>query len=202
MLLPGADLALVERVEARLLERFWGRSVAELAQVSFQEMRAVVGELRALLYAMPFQIPEDLILLGRTTGILSGLCTGLDRDFNAWPQMVPFARRLMAEDAAPIWEGVMDKLGAFGRALFAVPRQAENVLTRLEKGEMVLRMPALEEQASRLELTMRRLLGSVVFAGCLLSGAQLLSAGYTAAAGLLLAGAIVALIWVLCAKRA
>src|SRR4029453_3414011 len=69
VLLPGADLALLERVEARLLARFWGKSIGELAQVGFQEMREVVVELRELLYTLPFQIPEDLILLGRTLGI-------------------------------------------------------------------------------------------------------------------------------------
>jgi predicted unusual protein kinase regulating ubiquinone biosynthesis (AarF/ABC1/UbiB family) len=188
-------------VEARLLERFWGQSIGQLADVGFQEMREVAGELREVLYDLPFQIPEDLILLGRTLGIVSGMCAGLDRDFNPWIQLQPFARRLVAEDAAPIWEVYMDKLGAVGRALFSVPRQAESVLKQIEKGEMVLRMPALEEQAARLELTVRRLAGGVVFAGFLLSGVLLVMASRPWAASPLLVGAAVALGWVVFAGR-
>jgi len=201
VLLPEADLALLERVEARLLERFWGQSIGQLADVSFQEMRDVAGEFRTLLYDLPFQIPEDLILLGRTLGIVSGMCAGLDRDFNPWAQLQPFARRLIAEDTAPIWEVYMEKLGALGRALFSVPRQAESVLKQMEKGEMVLRMPALEEQAARLELTVRRLTGGVVFAGFLLSGVLLVMAARPWVAAPLLVGAAVSLGWVMLAGR-
>ena len=46
---------------------------------------------------LPFQAPEALNLLGRTTAILSGMCASLDQDFNAWSQVVPFARRVVTE---------------------------------------------------------------------------------------------------------
>jgi predicted unusual protein kinase regulating ubiquinone biosynthesis (AarF/ABC1/UbiB family) len=202
MLLPGADLALLERVEARLLERFWGKTIGELNQVSLQEVREITVEFKELLYTLPFQVPEDLILLGRTTAILSGMCASLDREFNAWSQVVPFARRLMAEDASPLWETYLGKLTGLGRALFSVPRRADNVLTKIDRGELLLRVPVLEEQAARVELTLRRLTGGVIFAASLMSGIHLADIGHVQAARLLLGTAAVALGWVVLARRA
>jgi predicted unusual protein kinase regulating ubiquinone biosynthesis (AarF/ABC1/UbiB family) len=200
MLLPGADLALLERVEARLLERFWGKSIGELNQVSLNEVREVIGELKELLYTMPFQVPEDLILLGRTTAILSGMCASLDRDFNAWGQFVPFGRRLMAEDAAPLWETFADKIGGLGRALLSVPKQADSVLAKVDRGELVLRVPELVEQVARVELTLRRLTGGIVFAACLVGGIQM-GEGHPRVGRMLLGVATLALGYVLLARR-
>jgi predicted unusual protein kinase regulating ubiquinone biosynthesis (AarF/ABC1/UbiB family) len=201
MVLPGADLALIERVLTRLLDRFWGKTIGELADASFDEVRRVVGEFRELLYTLPFQVPEDFILLGRTMGILSGMCAGLDRDFNPWPQFVPFVRRLIAENGPSLWEGYMQKLGGVVRALFAVPKQAESVLAQIEKGELVLRVPELEAQAARLELTLRRLTDGVVFGAFLLGGVQLAHTGPWWGAAALLTGAAIALAWMLLTGR-
>ena len=201
MVLPGADLALLERVETRLLDRLWGKSIGELQRIEMQEVGQIVGEFRELLYTMPFQVPEDLILLGRTMGILSGMCAGLDRDFNPWVQGRPFAARLIAEEASPLWEVYMEKLGGVVRSLFAVPKQAESVLSQIEKGELVLRVPELEVQAARLELAVKRLAGGVVFGAFLLGGVQLVLAERPWSAALLLGGAAVSLAWVLLAGR-
>ena len=46
-------------------------------------------------YELPFQVPENLILLGRCLGILSGICTGLDPDFNVWTSVVPYTQKLV-----------------------------------------------------------------------------------------------------------
>ena len=63
VLLPSADLALLERAEAKVFERFWGKSMTELRQMGFEQLREFTREFRGLIYTMPFQIPEDLILL-------------------------------------------------------------------------------------------------------------------------------------------
>jgi len=201
MILPGADLALLERVLTRILDRFWGKNVAELNKVGFDELQEVIGEARALLYAMPFQIPQDLILLGRTVGILSGMCAGIHPEFNPWPHFVPFARRLVAEDAPSLVEGYVQKLGDVVRTLFAVPKQAETVLTRMEKGELVLRVPELEVRAERVEIALRQLTGGVVFAAFLITGVALNVVGHPRSGIALLVGAALSLGWVLLLAR-
>ena len=42
---------------------------------------------------LPFQLPENLLLLGRTVAILSGMCTGLDPEFNLWTSIAPYAEQ-------------------------------------------------------------------------------------------------------------
>ncbi len=39
------------------------------------------------MYTMPFQFPQNLLMLGRTVAIFSGMCTGLNPDFNLWAQL-------------------------------------------------------------------------------------------------------------------
>jgi len=51
-----------------------------------------------LLFEMPFQIPQNLLLLGRCLGILSGLCSGLDNQFNVWTNIGPYAQKLVAAE--------------------------------------------------------------------------------------------------------
>jgi predicted unusual protein kinase regulating ubiquinone biosynthesis (AarF/ABC1/UbiB family) len=57
MLLPGADLALLERANQQMFDRFWGKSMNELQQVDMSEMVNFAIEFRDLLYGLPFQVP-------------------------------------------------------------------------------------------------------------------------------------------------
>jgi predicted unusual protein kinase regulating ubiquinone biosynthesis (AarF/ABC1/UbiB family) len=201
VLLPHADLALLERMEAKVFERFWGRSMSELRQLGPQQMGEFAREFRGLLYTLPFQIPEDLILLGRTLAILSGMCTGLDPNFNVWNAVAPFAQKLIAEEAASGWEFWLGELEALARSLLALPRRTEAVLGQLERGEAAVRVPQLTEQVGRLELAVRRMVGGVIFAALLVGGVQLYLAGQMLFGGALFAGAALALGWVVFSGR-
>ncbi len=63
----------------------------ELRSVDHREMHQFAMQFRDLMYEMPFQLPHNLLLLGRTVAILSGMCTGLNPQFNLWDQLVPYA---------------------------------------------------------------------------------------------------------------
>ena len=80
VLLPNADLDLLERATNRVFERFWGKTVPELKNMHQQEAVEFVQDFGDLLYEMPFQIPQHLLLLARCVGILSGICTGLTKN--------------------------------------------------------------------------------------------------------------------------
>ena len=106
ILLPGADLHLLEKATRRVFERFWGKSTTEMVSLGQQEAVAFAKEFGELLYELPFQVPENLILLGRCVGILSGICTGLNPDFNVWTSVMPYASRLIEARAAKAGEGL------------------------------------------------------------------------------------------------
>jgi hypothetical protein len=79
--------------------------------------------------------------------------------------------------------------------VLALPKQAEAVLSKLNRSELSLQVPRVEEQLGRLELTMRRLAGAVISASSLLGAVQLYVSGQITASAWLAAGALVALIW-------
>ncbi len=201
VLLPGADLALIEKMEAKVFERFWGMTMGELRAISYDEIRELTREFRDVMFAMPFQVPQDLILLGRTVAILSGMCTGLDPQFNLWEGLAPFAEQLLKEEELSRWDILREGLERFARALFDLPMRVDAVIGRIERGDVAVQTPQLAENIARLEFSVRRLLGAVVFAGALFSGAQFYLGGERGLGGVLLAIAGAALVWVMITKR-
>ena len=201
VLLPNADLDLLEKAEARLFEQFWGKSMSELREVDIVAMRAFYREFGELLYSLPFQIPEDLILLGRTAAILSGMCTGLDPEFNFWGSLEPFVQKLLADEALSGWRYWATELEILVRTLVALPKRTDAMLSKMEQGKLEVRTPELSRQMARLELGLRRVMGSVLFTAFLLGGIQLYLADRIWPSAGLLAGAVALLIWVLTARR-
>lgn len=197
VLLPGADLSLLEKAEAEAFSRFWGKNMTELSNISLDEIHAFASQFRQLIYTLPFQIPEDLILLGRTVGILSGMCTGLDPNFNVWEAISPFARKLIAQEAASQRETWGDTLMALLRKLATIPQRTELMLEKIERGDLIVRDPELTEHVKKVEKAFNRTASAVIFAAFFISGVQLLMAGQPAAGWTLISLAGITLLWTL-----
>jgi predicted unusual protein kinase regulating ubiquinone biosynthesis (AarF/ABC1/UbiB family) len=195
ILLPGADLKMLEDAEEEAFRRFWGKSMQELRQIDIHEISEFAFQFRKLIYTLPVQIPQDLILLARSIGILSGMCTGLDPQFNVWVGIVPFAQELIAEEAALSPQKLLESLGDIARKALNYPRRIEHLLGMMEHGELVVRDPHLTVEVRRLEAALQRATGAVVFATLLLAGVQVNRAGFTDISYVLLGGAGIALIW-------
>jgi hypothetical protein len=109
--------------------------------------------------------------------------------------LTPFAKALVEEDASFNWRTLVGEAWDFAAATLALPRQAEAVLGKLNRSELALRIPNVEEQLGRLELTMRRVMGAVIGAAAVLGAVQLYVAGHRTAGAWLAAGAVMALLW-------
>ncbi|PWH18796.1 MAG: ABC transporter [Anaerolineae bacterium] len=172
VILPGADLKLIEEAEAQLFERYWGMNMRQLTQISHAEMMRFALQFRQLLYEMPFQIPHNLLLLGRTVAILSGMCTGLDPNFNVWFQLQPYAEKLLADEVASNWRNWLTEAGEWLRLLLALPSRADRFLQLAESGKLTVQTPLLEERFARVERGLQRLyyawVGGVFFLGGIL----------------------------------
>jgi len=201
VLLPSADMELLERAEAEAFDRFWGMNMTELTQISPREIREFASEFRELLFEMPFQVPHDIIFLARTVGILSGMCTGLDPDFNLWNHLVPFAKKLIAEEAKPTSAILLAEAEALVRSLISVPRKMDSMLSKMERGNIAVRAPEVTRQVEHLERAIQRVAGSIVFSALLLAGIQLSLAGQSTFGLILLIGSGISLLWVLLAGR-
>jgi predicted unusual protein kinase regulating ubiquinone biosynthesis (AarF/ABC1/UbiB family) len=197
MLLPGADLKLIEQAEAQVFDRFWGMSMSELRRTDPAELRKFAHQYRDLIFSMPFQVPNNLIMLGRTVAILSGMCTGLDPDFNVWNQMAPYARKLFAQEARTGIGDWLEELGEMLQNLIALPSQGSRVLTLMERGGLIVQTPHVSREMRSLTRAVDRLTAGVIFFGLLMGGVLLYNAGSIAYGQWMWVGAFVALIWIL-----
>jgi predicted unusual protein kinase regulating ubiquinone biosynthesis (AarF/ABC1/UbiB family) len=167
-LLPGADLELLKKAANELFDRFWGKSMTELQQTDMGEMVEFAYQFRDLMYDLPFQIPQDIIFLGRAVGILSGMCTGLYADFNVWESLAPYGKKLLADEGLGSVDKILDEIGKYARRLLSLPARAETLLGKLERGELATRDPELVHQVTRLTGAVNKLVASIVFAAMLL----------------------------------
>ena len=98
VLLPSADLKLIEMASMQVFDRFGGMSMSDLREIDHAEMMSFGLQFRELMLDLPFQLPENLLLLGRSVAILSGMCTGLDPQFNLWTSIAPYASKLVSDE--------------------------------------------------------------------------------------------------------
>jgi predicted unusual protein kinase regulating ubiquinone biosynthesis (AarF/ABC1/UbiB family) len=173
VLLPTADPTLIETASTAVFDRFWGMSMRDLRQVDVAEMRSVAYQLRDLLLELPFQLPEALLLLGRTVAILSGMCTGLDPEFNLWTTVAPYAAKLVAAEGGSSLDILLAQATKLLQVLLDLPGRADRVLTMMERGELAVQTPVLNRRVWRLEQSVNRTAAAVVFAALLLAGAML-----------------------------
>ncbi len=201
MLLPSADTGAIERMSAQMFDMFWGKSMAELRGLSHADMQRFADRFQDVMYSMPFQLPHNLLLLGRTVAILSGMCTGLDPEFNLWNQLAPYAGKLMEEEGGSNWRVVLDTLGEIVKTLAALPSQAGRVLGTIERGELSVQSPELARRIGRLENAINRLGASMVFSVLLLGGVLMVDSGRALLGGAMLAVSAATFLWILFSGR-
>jgi len=201
ILLPGADLKLIERAESQLFELFWGKSMSELRGISHAEMFRFADQFQELMYDLPFQLPQNLLMLGRTVAILSGMCTGLDQNFNLWTRLAPYAGKLISAETGSNWRIWLDELGNVIKELIALPSLSGRVLSQLERGELIVQVPTVNRQVRSLEKAVNRLTGSVIFTAFMIGGIVLLNDEKALPAEILFGCSGLTLIWIVLSGR-
>ena len=157
-------------------------------------------QFRDLMLDLPFQLPENLLMLGRSIGILSGICTGLDPNFNLWATITPYANRLLADEGDPTSRTLRVEGERLARLALALPGRADRVLGTVERGELDVRTPLLTLQVRRLERAVNRTNGVLVFAALLVAGA-VLSASDPTLGRWLMGASVPVLLWALLTGR-
>jgi predicted unusual protein kinase regulating ubiquinone biosynthesis (AarF/ABC1/UbiB family) len=201
MLLPGADLKLIEQAEAQVFDRFWGMSMSELRKTNPNELKKFAHQYRDLIFSMPFQVPNNLIMLARTVAILSGMCTGLEPDFNLWNQIAPYARKLIENEATKGISEWLEELGSLLQNLIALPSQASRVLAQTEGAGLMVQSPQMSREVRSLTRSVDRLTGGLIFVGLLIGGVMFYNAGNIMYGQGMLGAALIALLWVLFARK-
>src|SRR4051812_1093309 len=199
VLLPGADLRRLEEIHEELFQRFWGVRIGDLRATAFSEAEYFFRQYRDVLYELPFQMQVDLLFASRAVGLLAGLSTQLDPDFDPWAETLPFAQRLAAQELRRNWREILSGGLAQLQILLGLPRRADAVLARAERGTLTIQASLTPEERKiirRLERSVHRLSWTVVAAGMLIAGVMLRDSapGAPWGWGLIAAGAL-AFLW-------
>ena len=193
ILLPGADTEQIEKAGSDIFDLFWGKNMEELSQISTDEVLELTREYRDLLYSLPLQIPQNLIFLFRTMGILSGICTGLDPEFNIFDHIAPYAQKLIIQEAKIDPSKIISEVGLFAQTLLSLPAKMDNTLKQLESGKIAVKMPEVTKQVRNLEGAIRQVVWGIVFAALLLSSVHLHLGGDETFSMILFSGAVISL---------
>ena len=197
ILLPGADLERLEQMEAEMMERYAGLAFKEAQALAMSEWQSFAHEYRDILYEMPFQIPTDLLFVGRAIAILFGMATSLDPDFDPWKAIEPFAREMAADEVKRDWRSVVGELEKVTRLALSLPGQADRFFRQASRGELAVRTtwgPEATRTVHRVEAAINRLASAVVFAALLLAAIAVYVTQGGAVSYLLFALATVALL--------
>jgi predicted unusual protein kinase regulating ubiquinone biosynthesis (AarF/ABC1/UbiB family) len=196
VLLPSADQKLIEMASAQIFDRFWGKTMSELKKIDHAEMMKFGLQFRELMFSLPFQLPQNLLMLGRTVAILSGMCTGLNPDFNLWTSIAPYATKLVADEGTSNWQTWLAEAGKIFQVLIGLPGRTDRVLTMIERGNLTVQDPLLNRQMIYIEKSVNRLSGGLVFMGLLIGGA-ILSGSNPRLGEILMGTSALPLLWML-----
>ena len=136
----GANLAAIERGLSMVMEQYYGMKLGELRRLDFSE---VAQEIEDLLYGQPFHVPAQFAFTGRAVSTLVGVSTGLAPDFNFIDVATPYARNFLGlgiDDAGETAQEILRKLLDTGRVLLTLPSSVERLVTRIETGQIEVRV--------------------------------------------------------------
>ncbi|WP_394686059.1 ABC1 kinase family protein [uncultured Microbacterium sp.] len=173
VLLPSADTVQLERAMTGLFSRFGGMGFAELQEVDPREFRAFAIEFGDVVRSLPFQLPENFLLIVRAMSLTSGMCSALDPAFNIWEAVEPYAQRLIREESGNTAQAFVREVGAVAAVTARLPRRADNLISRFEDGSVSVQTPRIERRMRDLERMVRRVVSSVLFTGLLIGGVLL-----------------------------
>lgn len=196
MILPGADKRPIIRAIQIMLRYSYNRTVRELTNL---DVEAIFDETQDIIYDLPFQIPQDLLYLGRAISMVGGLATAIDPDINLFESLQPFARQMLEQERQNgDWLMSLQKeLRELGQIMATLPRQMDTYYKSANRGELQTRADfgRLERGVRRVERSTDRLAGGVVATGLFLGGVQLRTRGLEKEANRAWWGAAAAILW-------
>ncbi|MEV8267227.1 AarF/UbiB family protein [Microbacterium sp. NPDC076911] len=173
VLLPAADTVDLERAMTELFDRFGGMAMTELQDVDPREMVDFADRFGDTIRELPFQLPENFLLVIRTISLVSGVCSALNPTFNMWTAVEPFANSLMRQQGAGTVKGFAKEAVSIVGVMAQLPRRMDELATRAERGQLAVQAPATERRLRTLERTARRIVSAVIFMALLLAGVLL-----------------------------
>ncbi len=202
MFRSGADRRPIVQAIQVMLRHSYDRSVQEINNLDVEE---IFEETRDLVYDLPFQIPQDLLYLGRAISMVSGLATEIDPQINLFESLRPFARKMLDNEREDgnWFQAIQKEAQELGQILLTLPRQMDAYYKAANRGEIRTRVEfgRIERMVRRVEHSTDRLAGGIVASGLFLGGVQLRLKGHDKDASRAWVAAALALLWSLRHRR-
>jgi len=200
VLVPSADTAGLERAMTQLFARFGGMGFAELREVDQREFRDFAVEFGDVVRSLPFQLPENFLLIIRAMSLTSGVCSSLDPGFNLWDSVEPYAAKLLRDERGNVAKDVAGQALDAASVALRLPKRLDGLVTRIEDGSLSVATPRLERQVARLIRMAQRVASALIFGAVLIAG-SIVRANDLVFGNVLMAASVVPLVFALAAGR-
>jgi predicted unusual protein kinase regulating ubiquinone biosynthesis (AarF/ABC1/UbiB family) len=196
MLLPGTDKRPVVQALSIVLRHTYDRTQREITNMDVEQ---IFGQTEHLVRDLPFQIPQNLIYLGRSISMVSGIVTGLNPDINVFAETQPFAQQMIArEQQERSWsDDLRQGLTTYGQIAATLPRQMDAYFKAANRGEIQMQvdLTRLERSMQRVERATSRLAGTNAATGLFIGGVFLRINGLLPEAQWAWVAALIAIVW-------
>jgi predicted unusual protein kinase regulating ubiquinone biosynthesis (AarF/ABC1/UbiB family) len=173
VLVKNADTRELQQAMTASFDRFGGMGVAELRAIDERELEAFARQFGDTMRSLPFQLPESFLLLIRAVGLLSGVTSALDRGFNMWDAVEPFANTVLSRGARDVLRELPQNALTLATTLARLPRRVDELAARIESGEVAVRTPDADRRLRGVERAIGRGVSALVFAVLLVAGVLL-----------------------------
>ena len=163
----------IEQAHEALFDRLWGVRVGQFRTLAISELRYFLKEFRDVIYDAPFQFQADMLFVVRSVGILSGLATHLDPEFDPWAKTVPYAERFAKARLRRGWMEWQKEIEMISQQVLNLPGKLDRTLNMAARGKLTVRnsfTPEAEKSIRGLENAVRRAGWIIVSATLFLAG--------------------------------
>jgi predicted unusual protein kinase regulating ubiquinone biosynthesis (AarF/ABC1/UbiB family) len=145
----SGNLHEVEKAAAFFIERYRDIRPSALKQITLQEVHE---DLERLFDIAPLiQLPQNYILLWRTVGMLSGICSRLDPQLNLIELARPYVSAFIEKETS--WtDRVWSEVKQTAEAILRLPKELDRFLTRANRGEFKTQMSSEDVTGAILKL--------------------------------------------------
>ena len=173
VLMASADTVELERAMTQLFARFGGMGFAELREIDPREFRDFAVQFGEVVRSLPFQLPENFLLVIRAMSLTSGVASALDPKFNLWDSVEPYAAQILRDEGGNAVQDIAQQALEIAGIAWRLPKRIDRLVTGLEDGTVAVTSPALERRVARLERTARQAISALIFGAALIAGVVL-----------------------------
>ncbi|UBF28360.1 AarF/ABC1/UbiB kinase family protein [Kovacikia minuta CCNUW1] len=142
-LAPTDDMGPVRRSIQFMLDNFMDKPFEN------QSVSEISDDLYEIAYGQPFRFPATFTFVMRAFSTLEGVGKGLDPEFNFMEVAKPFAIQIMSNgnpssEASSILGELSRQAAQVGNTALGLPRRIEETLDKLERGDVRVRVRAIE----------------------------------------------------------